>query len=97
MNGRLRKSARVSSFSDDGNLDASSPTPSANVSQSSRMKRAGATDRHTERLQASFGKNRALEQRLPPPIDPQLRHFLQRRSYSKALELLEAMQTSHAT
>jgi hypothetical protein len=27
---------------------------------------------------------------LPPQIDSQLRHFLQRRSYSKALELLES-------
>jgi hypothetical protein len=30
-----------------------------------------------------------LEQQLPAQVDPQLRHFLQRRSYSKALELLE--------
>jgi hypothetical protein len=30
-----------------------------------------------------------LEQSLPPQTDPQLRHFLQRRSYTKALELLE--------
>jgi len=46
------------------------------------------TDLHTERLRAVSEKIEALEQRLPPKIDPELRHFLQRRSYSKALELL---------
>jgi hypothetical protein len=46
--------------------------------------------RHTERLQAVSEKIEGLEQRLPPKIDPELRHFLQRRSYSKALELLAA-------
>lgn len=45
--------------------------------------------RHTERLQAVSEKIERLEQQLPSAIDPQLRHFLQRRSYSKALELLE--------
>ncbi len=44
--------------------------------------------RHTERLREVSEKIEAIEQRLPPTIDPQLRHFLQRRSYSKALELL---------
>lgn len=47
-------------------------------------------DRHTERLRVVSEKIEDLERRLPPKIDPQLRHFLQRRSYSKALELLEA-------
>lgn len=46
--------------------------------------------RHTERLQAVSERIEQLEQQLPPAIDPQLRHFLQRRSYSKALELLIA-------
>jgi hypothetical protein len=46
-------------------------------------------DRHTERLRAVSEKIESLERQLPPKIDPQLRHFLQRRSYSKALELLE--------
>jgi len=46
--------------------------------------------RHTERLKEISEKIERIEQRLPPTIDPQLRHFLQRRSYSKALELLEA-------
>jgi hypothetical protein len=46
-------------------------------------------DRHTERLRVVSEKIEELERQLPPKIDPQLRHFLQRRSYSKALELLE--------
>ena len=46
--------------------------------------------RHTARLQAISEKIEQLEQQLPPGIDPELRHFLQRRSYTKALELLES-------
>ena len=45
--------------------------------------------RHTERLQSVSERIERLEQELPRTIDPELRHFLQRRSYSKALELLE--------
>jgi hypothetical protein len=45
-------------------------------------------DRHTERLREISEKIERLEQSLPSTIDPQLRHFLQRRSYTKALELL---------
>ncbi|HEV2805803.1 MAG TPA: hypothetical protein VGW57_12835 [Chthoniobacterales bacterium] len=47
-------------------------------------------DRHTERLREVSEKIERLEQSLPAKIDPQLRHFLQRRSYTKALELLES-------
>jgi hypothetical protein len=46
-------------------------------------------DRHTERLREVSEKIERLEKSLPPKIDPELRHFLQRRSYSKALDLLE--------
>jgi hypothetical protein len=46
-------------------------------------------DRHTERLQSVSERIEQLERKLPRTIDPELRHFLQRRSYSKALELLE--------
>lgn len=45
-------------------------------------------DRHTERLRTVSERIEDLERSLPPTIDPELRHFLQRRSYSKALELL---------
>ena len=47
-------------------------------------------ERHTERLRNVSQKIESLEQSLPAGADPQLRHFLQRRSYTKALELLEA-------
>ena len=46
---------------------------------------------HTSRLRQISEKIERLEQSLPPKIDPQLRHFLQRRSYTKALELLETI------
>ena len=45
---------------------------------------------HTARLRAVSEKIEKLEATLPKPIDPQLAHFLQRRSYAKALEFLEA-------
>jgi hypothetical protein len=47
-------------------------------------------DRHVQRLREVSEKIERIEQSLPAKIDPELRHFLQRRSYSKALELLEA-------
>jgi hypothetical protein len=43
---------------------------------------------HTARLRAISEKIEKLEAALPRPIDPQLAHFLQRKSYDKALELL---------
>jgi hypothetical protein len=43
---------------------------------------------HTERLREVSNRIEQIEHGLPPTINPQLRHFLQRRSYSKALELL---------
>jgi hypothetical protein len=46
---------------------------------------------HTVRLREVSEKIDRLEQSLPSEVDPQLRHFLQRRSYSKALELLESL------
>ena len=45
-------------------------------------------DRHTERLRHISERIEGLEKALPAKTDPQLRHFLQRRSYGKALELL---------
>lgn len=46
--------------------------------------------RHMARLQEVSERIERLESELPPTIDPQLRHYLQRRSYNKALEALEA-------
>lgn len=45
--------------------------------------------RHTERLQAVSEKIERLEHELTLSINAELRHFLQRHSYTKALELLE--------
>ena len=47
------------------------------------------TERHMERLKEVSQRLEEIEQELPAALDPQLRHFLQRRSYSKALEFLE--------
>ncbi len=44
---------------------------------------------HTARLQAVSEKIDKLQAALPRPIDPQLAHYLQRRSYDKALEFIE--------
>ncbi len=45
--------------------------------------------RHVEKLQSVSEKIALLEKQLPPPVDPQLAHFLARCSYDKALALLE--------
>jgi predicted metal-dependent hydrolase len=47
-------------------------------------------ERHMERLKAVSLRLEVVEQRLPRSTDPQLRHYLQRRSYTKALEHLTA-------
>ncbi len=46
-------------------------------------------DLHMKRLQEVSERIEEIERRLPAKIDPQLRHFLQRRSYGKALELIQ--------
>ncbi|MGI9088480.1 MAG: hypothetical protein ACR2HH_12200 [Chthoniobacterales bacterium] len=46
--------------------------------------------RHMDRLKAVSEKIEQLESGLPRSIDPQLRHYLQRRSYDKALDFLAA-------
>jgi len=44
---------------------------------------------HIARLKTVSEKIDELQAALPQPIDPQLAHYLQRRSYDKALEFLE--------
>jgi hypothetical protein len=44
---------------------------------------------HTARLRVISEKVEKLQEALPRPIDPRLAHYLQRRSYEKALEFLE--------
>jgi len=51
-------------------------------------------EKHTARLRAVSERIDNLAAALPKPIDPQLAHFLQRKSYDKALELLEGRAAS---
>jgi hypothetical protein len=46
-------------------------------------------EKHVARLRVISEKIDKLAAALPRPINPQLAHYLQRRSYDKALELLE--------
>ncbi len=45
---------------------------------------------HLGKLQAVSEHLESVERGLPRPLDPELAHYLQRRSYDKALALLEA-------
>ena len=45
--------------------------------------------KHMDRLRAISEKIEELQAVLPEPVDTRLAHYLQRRSYDKALELLE--------
>jgi hypothetical protein len=49
------------------------------------------TARHIERLKDVSERLDGLEKKLPAATDPQLKHYIQRRSYSKALEYLDAL------
>ena len=46
-------------------------------------------EKHMALLRAVSEKIDNLAAALPKPLDPQLAHFLQRKSYDKALEFLE--------
>jgi hypothetical protein len=45
---------------------------------------------HLDRLRAVSERIVQLQGQLPPPIDPQLAHYLQRGSFDKALAFIEA-------
>ena len=45
--------------------------------------------KHIDRLRAVSEKIDRLQESLPPSIDPRLKHYLDRKSYDKALEYLE--------
>jgi len=47
--------------------------------------------KHLDRLRAVSEKIEKLQAALPQPIDPRLAHYLQRKSYDKALEFLEKL------
>jgi hypothetical protein len=46
-------------------------------------------EKHMARLRTVSEKVDQLQAALPQPVDPRLAHYLQRRSYDKALEFLE--------
>ena len=46
---------------------------------------------HTAQLSAVSEKIDKLAAALPRPVDPRLAHYLQRRSYDKALEFLKSL------
>ena len=46
--------------------------------------------KHIARLRAVSEKIDRLQESLPPSADPRLKHFLDRKSYDKALQYLEA-------
>jgi len=46
--------------------------------------------KHIARLRVVSEKIDRLQESLPPSADPRLKHFLDRKSYDKALEHLEA-------
>ena len=47
--------------------------------------------RHIDRLRAVSEKIDTLQAALPQRVDPRLAHYLQRRSYEKALEFLQEL------
>ena len=49
--------------------------------------------KHIARLRTISEKIDRLQAKLPRPIDPRLAHYLQRKSYDKALDLLEGQIT----
>jgi hypothetical protein len=44
---------------------------------------------HLDRLRTVSEQITVLQDQLPPPVDPQLKHYLERCSYDKALAFLE--------
>ena len=52
---------------------------------------------HLAALQAVSGRITALAAQLPPGLDPQFTHYLQRCSYDKALAFLEAQPDARRT
>jgi hypothetical protein len=53
--------------------------------------------KHIARLRAVSEKIDKLQEDLPHPVDPRLKHYLDRKSYDKALEYLEGITPSGGT
>lgn len=56
-----------------------------------------APEAHMKRLQNVSERIETIEGRLPANTDPQLRHYLQRRSYTKALESISESKARRST
>jgi hypothetical protein len=54
-------------------------------------------EKHIARLRVVSEKIDKLQAALPQPVDPRLAHYLQRRSYDKALQYLEAAPSREGT
>jgi hypothetical protein len=54
-------------------------------------------EKHIARLKAISERIADLQTHLPKPIDPRLAHYLERKSYDKALDFLEGMITANTT
>ena len=86
-------------------FDNSMQTPLADLAQALRERLEVIRDeqsrrdeaKHIARLKAVSEQIDDLQTRLPKPVDPRLAHYLQRKSYDKALEFLEGMITSSTT
>ena len=57
------------------------------IIQDEESRRDGA--KHIDRLRTVSEKIDRLQESLPPSIDPRLKHYLDRKSYDKALQYLE--------
>jgi hypothetical protein len=53
--------------------------------------------KHMARLKAISERIDGLQARLAKPVDPRLAHYLERKSYDKALEFLESATRSDGT
>ena len=51
---------------------------------------------HLEKLKSVSEQIETLQRQLPPPVDLQLAHYLQRRSFDKALAFIEELLASPA-
>ncbi len=47
--------------------------------------------KHIDRLRAVSDKIDRMQESLPKSVDPRLAHYLQRKSYDKALEFIESL------
>lgn len=82
-----------------GGLQSAEPNTIADLSDALRERLSIIHDeesrrdeaRHLDRLRVVSEKIDKLQAALPERVDPRLAHYLQRRSYDKALEFIESL------